>query len=179
MKSWIIFSLWTSLVSCSPVLSSYGSRHAIGRNNDGTLQARSKPHRGVDIRGGKGDAVIAAADGVVITIGSSELAGISVTIKQIVPLNGQPRWTRYLHLSHVSVSFGDIVSRGEKLGTIGLFPFSGGVEHVHWMLCTNETCSGHGALGGTEDPIIHTVGCFSKSTEYQPDEFLLTYPVRC
>lgn len=171
---WIV-----GLSACSPVLSTYGTYHGVSKNQNGTPLTRPWPHTGVDIRGELGDAVIASADGVVAAVPFSKLAGKAVIIRQRVPLDGRARWTKYIHLEHTFVERGDVVRRGDKIGTIGLFPYSGRVEHVHWMLCTNKDCSGPEPLDGTEDPLPHTRGCFSAKKFYNPDKFLLTYPVRC
>ena len=84
-----------------------------------------------------------------------------------------------MHLASATVSVGETVRRGEVIGTVGLFPYSGDVVHVHWMLCAQRSCSGYGSEGGTADPLKLTEGCFEPDEGYPDDKLVLTYPVEC
>lgn len=157
------------------VLSPYASTTWVSRADDGSVRRRARPHRGVDIHvNSVRDPVIAAAPGEVIGLRHTEGAGQEVLIQH-------GRWslyTSYVHLETVSVKEGDFVRRGDVLGTVGLFPWSAGVPHVHLEVCTNAGCHGE-ELDGTVDPMSHVVGCFVPDRHYPTDRFVLTYPVEC
>lgn len=164
--------------SRSMVLSDYGTRLGISRADDGSAVARRRPHDGVDIRANRrGDPAIASAPGVVLRVGYSQEAGYSVLITH----RHFGRWTMYSHLETVTVEPFQSVSRGQPIGTVGLFPYSGGVIHVHWKLCTRFGCHGDDSdpLAGTEDPLSISMGCYEPSRSYPTDQLMLTYPVRC
>jgi murein DD-endopeptidase MepM/ murein hydrolase activator NlpD len=75
----------------------------------------------------------------------------------------------------VVVTRGQRVSRGARLGEVGLFPASGGVPHVHWQLCRAARCY----WGAIDDPLKITVGCYASDGNYPENRLLLTYPVSC
>ncbi len=157
------------------VLSKYGDLAGVTRTQAGYVARRPKPHDGVDIKAYyKGDPVIASHDGLVVRTDFTELAGHVVTIRHTSGM-----FTQYVHLGSVSVKVSDNVKRGQRIGGVGLFQYSDKVIHVHWMLCTNATCSGPGDLGGTKDPLPHTVGCFQAKRRYPYRKLALTYPVPC
>lgn len=158
------------------VLSEYGTRYAVARNADGSARARDRRHSGVDIKAYNiGEDVIASAAGIVVDVEFTGLGGFSITVSH-APYR---RWTRYVHLQKAIVKLGQRVARGDVIGEVGLFPYSGGVVHVHWMLCTNRSCSGVGDLGGTADPMGLAVGCYRSEKQYPSDHLVLTFPVRC
>lgn len=113
------------------VLSGYGSLLA-------ARGWRTSPHRGVDFRGGLHSPVLAAADGLVWMSYFEPSIGYVVVIAH----PGTGRWTHYAHLGHVDVKSDALVSRGQVIGTVGLFKKSGGVPHVHLQLCTTRMCGG-------------------------------------
>jgi murein DD-endopeptidase MepM/ murein hydrolase activator NlpD len=163
-----------AVAGCRPlVLSPYGSRIAVGRYRDRPPQTRYRRHDGVDIRAYDGDPVLASAGGVVIYVEFSDRYGTEIRIDH----HRYHRVTQYLHLAGANVRVGDVVERGQVIGTVGLFPASDGVVHVHWGLCTRPAC---GAWhDGTEDPIEITAGCFDPKTPYPTTSLVLTYPVAC
>ncbi len=83
--------------------------------------------------------VIASADGMVIRTRSSEpeVYGDTVILQHSEPIvtadANRPGWTLYAHLKRTFVDLGQRVSRGERLGEVGLFPASGGVP-----MCTGN-----------------------------------------
>jgi murein DD-endopeptidase MepM/ murein hydrolase activator NlpD len=106
------------------ITSSYGSR-------------RRGFHYGVDIGVSRGTPVVAAASGVVVNVVSSCVEGRSscggrygnyITIEHP---NGT--FTRYAHLSRVSVSVGEQVSQGERIGLSGNTGRSTG-PHLHFEI---------------------------------------------
>lgn len=72
-------------------------------------------HYGVDIAGtGYGSPIFAAADGVIIDQAYGSSSGNYVTIDH---RNGYK--SKYLHLKNSTVKIGDIVSKGQKIGSMG------------------------------------------------------------
>jgi len=158
------------------ILSKYGSKSGVSRTRSGFAIPRWRPHRGVDIKAYYvGDKVIASHGGTVAHVKFSKKAGWRITIHH----EPSGMYTRYVHLQSPIVKQGDDVRRGQKIGEVGLFPYSAKVVHVHWMLCTNARCFGAGALGGTKDPLKRSIGCFAKKRQYPHRELALTLPVPC
>jgi len=87
------------------------SEYGLGRVLNG--QPRS-PHRGLDLEAKTGDAVSAAADGVVALTGHLYYAGNCVYLD-----HGQGLFTMYFHMSELRVRQGDRVARGQLLGLAG------------------------------------------------------------
>lgn len=168
--------LLSACTSGARVISGFGDRY------DGEGKYRSDgAHSGVDVWGNRGDPVLAGASGEVVVIGE-EPSGLSyptcgkyVVLQHDVPnVLIAPR-TTYCHFSTTSVKLGDLVNRGDRIGTIGTTgwrsqPTTPGFEHVHWELMTGR---------GRVDPLPMTVGCFDPKQAYSTDRLVLTYPVQC
>lgn len=71
-------------------------------------------HGGLDIAASKGTDVIASADGEVIFMGRKGGYGKLIVVKHIMGYE-----TRYGHLDKMSVSLGDHVKKGQKIGSVG------------------------------------------------------------
>lgn len=87
-----------------------------------------KIHEGMDFATEVGVAVVVTAPGKVIYAKTSRFWGNMVKIKHKNSIS-----TTYAHLGKISVKKGDHVSRGKKLGEIGLSGWSVG-PHVHYEL---------------------------------------------
>ena len=85
-----------------------------------------RPHLGMDLAAPKGTPVTAPAPGVVIHVERSFSAGLVVEIQHA---NGVQ--SRYLHLSAASVSVGQRVMRGMRIGAVGSSGLSTG-PHLHY-----------------------------------------------
>jgi hypothetical protein len=165
------------LVSCTKgvqIVSTYKS----STGADGST-TRRWPHDGVDIADDSGADVIAAASGVVTVVSRDPSGGTYVEIAHVhaspdAESQGAHYTTSYAHLSESFVRKGERVTRGLRIGLIGVFPESGNVAHVHWMLCLGECTS-----SSTRDPLRRTIGCFSSTKRYPAGPLQLTYPVRC
>jgi len=81
-------------------------------------------HDAIDIAGGYGSSIYAANNGVVYKVGTGCAAGnLSCNSKQgnfiIINHNAGGYYTIYMHLRDVSVSVGQTVARGQRIGTMG------------------------------------------------------------
>jgi murein DD-endopeptidase MepM/ murein hydrolase activator NlpD len=103
------------------ITSSYGMRKD-------PISGQLSFHTGIDLRGNKGAAVMAAMDGVVSAIGENWLYG-----KYIILSHSNGFKTLYAHLSSQSVKTGDRVSQGRKIGEVGDTGYSTG-PHLHFSV---------------------------------------------
>lgn len=93
-------------------------------------------HNGVDFSATVGDAVVAVADGTVTAIDRDVLWGVCVTI-----LHNDGVSSRYCGLNEsLSVAAGQIVERGEELGTVGNTNESESAmeSHLHFEMRSND-----------------------------------------
>lgn len=94
-------------------------------------------HYGVDIGAPRGTTVFAAASGTVVETVSYCVEGRTSCGGRygnyIVIQHSNGTFTRYAHLQRVSVSVGDDVSKGEKIGTVGNTGRSTG-PHLHYQI---------------------------------------------
>jgi murein DD-endopeptidase MepM/ murein hydrolase activator NlpD len=87
-------------------------------------------HAGIDIGGGFGARVSAAEGGTVIFAGQAGGYGTLVVVTHGT-VNGRNLSTAYAHMSRLSVSQGQSVSRGQQVGAIGSEGASTG-PHLHF-----------------------------------------------
>jgi hypothetical protein len=97
-------------------------------------------HTGIDIIGTRGDPVLAAASGKVIFAGNGLLNGANhpedpyglvVMIRHSFSFNGYTIYSVYAHLDKISVTKGEWIESGEKVGTIGMTGNTSG-PHLHF-----------------------------------------------
>ena len=129
-------------------------------------------HRGIDVKGRVGSAVLAAAGGhITVARDSQDLCGLIV----VVVHDPYGYRTIYCHLATIAVKVGDAVTRGQRIGTLGTtgqraWP---GYEHVQLELQRGADPE------DLHDPLPRMVGCFDASAPYPVDRLALTYPVPC
>lgn len=130
------------------------------------------PHPGVDVAGSLGTPVLAAADGLVTVAQEGRDTCGSVVVIDHLAFGYS---TIYCHLSQLSVTPGEEVTRGQRIGAIGTTGLSAwpGYEHVHWEL------QPRGKFWEREDPLRRTIGCFDETIVSPTNRFVLTYPVSC
>lgn len=105
---------------------------ASGRVTSGIGQRWGTFHAGVDIANrGANVPIYAAADGVVIRSYYSSSYGNAIFVAHSI--NGQTWTTVYAHMSNRQVSNGQVVSRGQRIGTMGNTGQSYG-QHLHFEL---------------------------------------------
>ena len=84
------------------------------------------PHTGVDVKGHKGDKVIAPNNATVALIDKQFFAG-----KALVLDHGQGIYTMFFHLSKVLVKRGQRVKKGDVIALVGTTGRATG-PHLHW-----------------------------------------------
>lgn len=112
-------------VMSATVTSNFGSR------TDPVTGEKSAGHHGIDLAASPGSEIRAFMSGTVAETGSSEIYGNYVLIN-----HGAELTTFYGHMSSVSVSKGDSVRSGGKIGIIGSTGKSTGV-HLHFEVRVN------------------------------------------
>ncbi|MBW3619873.1 MAG: peptidoglycan DD-metalloendopeptidase family protein [Actinobacteria bacterium] len=88
-------------------------------------------HTGVDISGGTGQPIVAAAEGQVVSAGWRGGYGLTVVID-----HGGGLHTLYAHQVRLSVSSGEVVGQGQKIGEVGTTGNSTG-PHLHYEVRVN------------------------------------------
>lgn len=118
-------SIQLDLPAQGPLSSPFGLRRFFNK------QPR-KPHSGIDIAAPIGTPITAPANGKVILTGDFFFNGNSVFLD-----HGQGLITMYCHMDAIDVKEGEIINRGEKLGTIGMTGRVTG-PHLHWSVSMNN-----------------------------------------
>lgn len=131
---------------------------------------RTRAHAGIDFGASPGVYAVAAGPGRVLDQYKSPASGYVVTLYH----PAMKLYTMYAHLERINVRDGDLVSRGQKIGSVGLFPNSGGVAHLHWEVC-ERPCTGE--LENSIDPTKFDQ-CFDPEHPFSSSPFL-SLPVRC
>lgn len=104
----------------------FGSRRFYGN------EARS-PHSGLDIAAPLGAAVAAPAGGRVVL---ASPPAYSYEGNLVIVDHGLGLYSAFLHLSEVDVSVGDVLTRGERIGSVGASGRATG-PHLHWGVWWN------------------------------------------
>jgi murein DD-endopeptidase MepM/ murein hydrolase activator NlpD len=94
-----------------------------------------KMHTGLDIGGRTGDTVVAALDGVVAEVGWDNGGGGNYVVIRS-NTGGATVTCHYLHLNNWSVSVGQTVVQGQKVGSVGMTGSATG-PHLHFTMKVN------------------------------------------
>lgn len=100
-------------------------------NRRDPFTGKLKFHKAIDITAPRGTPVKAYTDGRVITAGWTGMGGNGVVID-----HGNGLKTGYYHLSSISVSVGQRVTVGQKIGGVGSTGYSTG-NHLHFEVIVN------------------------------------------
>lgn len=97
------------------------------------ITRRRQHHDGIDFAGKKGNSIYAVGNGKVIDVHKSRTGyGNKVTIS-----HGYGYKTLYAHMNDIFVKKGDLISRGQTIGTIGTTGRSTG-PHLHFEVIYNR-----------------------------------------
>jgi murein DD-endopeptidase MepM/ murein hydrolase activator NlpD len=113
-----------------PTSGRYSTAFGVHRVRNGRTAYR---HKGVDIGGPEGRAIVAANDGIVRIAGTFKLFGNCVVLD-----HGAGVTTLYLHMSALEVEEGEPVRRGQLIGRMGATGAATG-SHLHWSLYVHGT----------------------------------------
>jgi murein DD-endopeptidase MepM/ murein hydrolase activator NlpD len=113
-----------------PVRGSFRNTSGFGYRTD-PFNGGRRLHAGVDFAGARGTSIVAGGDGRVIFAGRQSGYGLMVEID-----HGFGITTRYAHLSRLTVSEGERVSRGEHIGDMGCTGRCTGT-HLHYEVRRN------------------------------------------
>jgi murein DD-endopeptidase MepM/ murein hydrolase activator NlpD len=118
-----------------------GTRRSIQSYFRAPRDGGAREHQGVDIFAPRGTPVIAAADGIVTSVGTNALGGNVVWVAR--PLRRESLY--YAHLATQSATEGTRIKAGDALGTVGSTGnAAGGPPHLHFGIY---------AVGGAVDPL--------------------------
>lgn len=92
-----------------------GKKSNIGSFWGAARDGGRRKHKGIDIFARKGTPIVAISDGVIISKGSTPRGGKILWLKPF----GQPWAVYYAHLDQHKVKKGQIVKKGQVLGTVG------------------------------------------------------------
>lgn len=91
-------------------------------------------HAGIDIAAAEGTPVAASNSGRVVYADYLQVSGNTVVIE-----HGMGLKTFYLHMDEINCAKGDMVSRGDIIGKVGMTGFSTG-PHLHFQAQVGEMC---------------------------------------
>ncbi len=106
-----------------------------------------RAHTGLDFAGNIGTPIHAPADGKVILIGHFFFNGNTIFID-----HGQGLISVYIHMNKYLVKQGQLVKKGDKIGTIGQAGRVTG-PHLHWGVYLNQITINPNLLLGVSDEI--------------------------
>lgn len=111
------------------------------------------PHTGIDIKAPLGTPVVASESGKVVYVKETFFGGNSIIID-----HGLGIYTMYFHLNEIKVKNGQMVRKGEVIGTVGMTGRAT-APHLHW---------GVRVLGEHVNPLSLIDIDFSKYDNYSP-----------
>ena len=135
-------------------------------------------HEGIDIYAKTGTPVIASASGAIIDSFSNPFYGNQIIIGHGENENGISVTSRYLHLNERLVKKGEMVSRGQQIGTLGSSGILASYPHLHFEIRLGPRAESSNPHKYWVDGVA-VVTCFDKSKEYPDIPFRTTYPVVC
>ncbi|WP_204114156.1 M23 family metallopeptidase [Shimia biformata] len=139
-------------------------------------------HLAIDIKAPIGTPVIAAADGRVRASFYEPIFGNQIAVEHGRGPNGKVLITRYVHLDTRISKEGDVVKRGQQVGTLGLTGAAAQFQpHLHFEV-REKQADGHELPADPQYFWIEGVGrvtCFEPGKTIPSNPVLFTYPVVC
>lgn len=140
-------------------------------------------HQGLDIIAKAGTPVMASADGEVVRSYFDLFYGKRVTINHGKDANGQFIQSRYFHLKKIVVKKGDVVVRGQQIGTLGRTGLLAGFPHLHYEIRVSDPLAPTQFVSTNPHRFwadgVGIVTCFEKGRQWPVRPFHTTYPVPC
>ena len=147
--------------------------------SSGGSTVRPRAHQGVDFLIMRGAKVIAPAEGTIMkavhtvdakTRRSRWRCGHEIEISHTGRAAGIT--TRYCHLGKVLVNFGDTVTEGQVIATVGQCGIGPPQcsDHLHFETVDNYI---------RKNPLTMIKGCYGKGSETTSDERPLWHPLKC
>lgn len=139
-------------------------------------------HLGIDVIGKVGDPVIAVANGRVTGSFTEPAYGNRVEITHGPDASGRQSLTVYKHLDRRLVAKGDVVARGQRIGTLGTTGMlGGGIPHLHFELYRQAGAGGKVSADPHRFWVngVGRVTCFNAGASYDSSRFAMTYPAPC
>jgi murein DD-endopeptidase MepM/ murein hydrolase activator NlpD len=110
------------------ISSRFGDRRVYEYSDGRTARAL---HTGLDLAADTGTAVKACGAGQVVLAKDRIISGYTVVIAHLPGV-----YSVYFHLHSLTVEKGDVVSRGQQIGTVGMSGLATG-PHLHWEIRVN------------------------------------------
>ena len=107
-----------------------------------------RPHNGIDIAAPQGTPVVAMAEGRVAMAKSD----MFLTGKTVMIDHGHGLNSIYIHMDQITIKSGDLVSRGQQIGTVGMTGRATG-PHLHWGVSLFNTKLDPALLVGSMDGV--------------------------
>ena len=159
---------------------------------------RGAPHQGIDIKGNKGQSILAAADGTVLEATVEHCWGPTIVVDHGKGFDGRKIIALYGHVGEMLVDDGDQIKRGQVIARLGdnqdTYQCIYGVRHLHFQIGRehrDQYSKGDywgwayfledGDRGVNPHPYWAggqgKVTCFEPNRTYKPGS--LTYPIPC
>ena len=161
-------------------------------------KTRNQLHQGIDIKGPKGQVIIAVKDGIVLETHVEKCWGPTIVIDHGYSFDGKKLIVLYGHVGEIFVEEGEKIERGQEIATLGNnhhdFRCIYGVRHLHLQIGQkyrdNDEKEGHWGWSyflkdGRKSLNPHNywsngsknITCFEKNKKFK--EGSITYPFPC
>jgi len=151
--------------------------------SDGSEPKPGAGHEGIDIYAKTGTPVIAPASGVVIDSYSEPFYGNHILIDHGRDEKDRLIRSKLLHLDTRLVNKGEMVSRGQQIGTLGSTGLLASYPHLHFEILVRDNSNRHITTPLNPHRFWFdgqgVVTCFDETKEYPDIPFRTTYPVPC
>ena len=151
--------------------------------SDGSEAKSGAGHEGIDIYAKRGTPVIAPASGLVIDSYYEPFYGNHIVIDHGRDEIGRFIQSKLLHLDMRLVEKGEVLIRGQQIGTIGSTGLLASYPHLHYEVRIRDNSKRHITTPLNPHSFwfdgAAIVTCFDKTKYYPEMPFRTTYPVPC